>query len=205
MSKGIVQKIFFIFRTLTALSFLLSLLVVSACRNEKKENNPENESDFPVYFHADNDIAMTIRSLVDALRVGEPIDSVDYDFTGILTDGQGAPLYTDLQGSPGVWIVDVLDTNNVSIKNVELGDLLPGHLTNYILESLDLPEECEIAFQADDAVNGDDTEISIFDFGGGYLRFETRHGEAPNGLQGPYITIILSSEPPASVEIQKAV
>lgn len=52
-------------------------------------------------FHADNDIAMTVRSLVDAVRVGETLLPADYDFVGVLTDGQGTPLYTDVDGAPG--------------------------------------------------------------------------------------------------------
>lgn len=59
-------------------------------------------------FHADNDIAMTVRSLADAIRVGEPLDTADYNFEGILTDGTGRPLYTNIQGLPGGWDIDVL-------------------------------------------------------------------------------------------------
>ncbi len=75
----------------------------------KSDVSNTEDSEATEYFHADNDIAMTVRSLADAIKVGEPLDSTEYDFNGVLTDGQGAPLYTDVQGSPGTWIVDVLD------------------------------------------------------------------------------------------------
>lgn len=153
-------------------------------------------------FHADNDIAMTIRSLADALKVGEPLDSTLYDFQGILTDGQGSPLYTDVQGSPGQWEVDVLDERNVIIRNVYLGDLLPADLETYLLHSLHIDKESMIEFTAHHAVDDDETEIAVYDFDGGYLRFEVRAGIAPNGLEGPMLSIVMSADPPVGVEKQ---
>ncbi len=160
------------------------------------------EATIPDEFHADNDIAMTIRSLADALKVGEPLDSTLYDFQGILTDGQGSPLYTDVQGSPGQWEVDVLDDRNVMIRNVYLGDLLPGDLETYLLQSLRIDKERMLDFTAHDAVDDDETEIAVYDFDGGYLRFEVRAGIAPNGLEGPMLSIVMSADPPVGVETQ---
>lgn len=184
-------------RYLLTLMVVLILLTVISCRGggEKRginESVPDKEE-----FHADNDIAMTIRSLADAIRVGEPLDSTEYDFLGVLTDGQGAPLYTDVQGSPGIWVIDVIDNKNVSIRNLYLGDLLPGDLETYIIQSLSLSESSLLEFESPDAAGYDDTSIRVYDFGGGYLRFEIRSGIAPNGLEGPLLTIILSAKAPS--------
>lgn len=148
-------------------------------------------------FHADNDIAMTILSLVDAIKVGEPLDSAQYDFEGVLTDGQGSPLYTDVQGSPGIWQVDVVDNKSAVIRNIFLGDLLPTDLQSYLLSCLGLNDNNKMEFTSVDADNDDETEIMVYDFGGGYLRFEVRAGMAPNGLEGPLLSIIMSADPPA--------
>lgn len=155
------------------------------------------------YFHADNDIVMTIKSLADALRVGEPLDSTQYDFEGVLTDGQGTPLYTDIQGAPGTWQVDILDVNNAIIRNIYLGDLLPDDLQAYILQSLEIPTPIEMDYLGVEAIDDDETDISVFDCHGVYLRFEVRAGVAPNGIEGPQISIIMSSEPPAAAEKRK--
>ena len=186
------------FRTLGVLVTFLSLF---SCSNKgDTENHPQTM--LPEFYHADNDIAMTVRSLVDAIKVGEPIDSVDYDFVGVLTDGQGAPLYTDILGAPGKWVVDVLDTGHVSIKNLEIGDLLPGHLKTYILQTLGMKNSLPIDVVLIEDAEDDETDISVYDIEGGYLRFETRAGEAANGIEGPYVTIILSVAPPPGVETQ---
>lgn len=180
-------------------------LVMFACRQKSEPESvqvcsvPISESDD---FHADNDIAMTIRSLADAIKVGEPLDSALYDFQGILTDGQGSPLYTDVQGAPGQWEVDVLDPKNVMIRNVFLGDLLPSDLQSYLLQTLHIDDSHEMLFQAHDAVDDDETEISVYDLNGGYLRFEVRAGIAPNGLEGPMLCIVMSADPPVGAETQ---
>ena len=91
---------------------------------------------------------------------------------------------------------------NVIIRNLYLGDLLPGDLEAYILQSLRLNESHKMSFTAHDAVNDEETQISVYDFNGGYLRFEIRAAIAPNGLEGPLLTIFMSADPPAGVETQ---
>lgn len=184
---------------LTVVVVLVLLTVVSCSHGTKEKANHDNLPQREE-FHADNDIAMTIRSLADAIRVGEPLDSTQYDFLGVLTDGQGAPIYTDVQGAPGEWVIDVIDKGSVSLKNVYLGDLLPKALETYILESLSLTNALPLEFESHDAETYDDTSIELYDFGGGYLRFETRSGIAPNGVEGPLLTIILSADPPAGTQ-----
>ncbi|MDE6369925.1 MAG: hypothetical protein K2K92_00370, partial [Duncaniella sp.] len=147
-------------------------------------------------FHADNDIAMTIRSLADAIKVGEPLDSSLYDFEGVLTDGQGTPLYTDIQGSPGLWEIDVLDNKNVRIRNIYLGDLLPADLQTYLLQSLSLADSTPFAKIEADSLENEENEKTVYDFGGGYLSFEIKSGMAPNGLEGPMLSIIMSADCP---------
>lgn len=196
-------------RTNSAVFFslmLLLLLAASGCGSKEKGNNvrevPIEDSEF---YHADNDIAMTVRSLMDALKVGEPLDSAFYDYEGILTDGQGSPLYTDVQGAPGIWVVDVLDNKSVMIRNLFLGDLLPLDLQSYILQSLDASGYDKMDFAVHEAVDDEETEIDVYDLDGIYLRFEVRAGIAPNGIEGPLLNIIMSSDPPSGAETQTSV
>lgn len=142
-------------------------------------------------FVADYDIAMTVRSIVDAISVGEPLDAAEYNYEGVLTDGRGTPLYTDIQGSPGEWEIDVTSESSVRIRNVYLGDLMPEYLSDYITESLQLDSANEIDLNEDE--DDDETSLKEYDFGGGNIRFETRTAYAPNGLEGPLVSIILSS------------
>ena len=186
-------------------ALVMTLILAFGCA-PKKENGEKTVREVKrtdqTGYHADNDIAMTMRSIADALKVGEPLDSAEYDFEGILTDGQGSPLYTDVQGSPGLWQIDVLDKKNVMIRNLYLGDLLPLDLQTYILQTLRIPAECKVDFVAHDAVSDDETEIELYDCEGVWLRFEVRSGMAPNGLEGPMLNIIMSADPPAMAEIQ---
>ena len=110
---------------------------VSCGQSQHRDEAGEQEA-IQEEYHADNDIAMTIRSLADALRVGEELDSTEYDYEGVLTDGQGRPLYTDVQGAPGIWQVDVVDSRTAMVRNIYLGDLLPGALEEYLAKSLGL-------------------------------------------------------------------
>ncbi len=151
------------------------------------------------YFHADNDIAMVVRSLADAIKVGEPLDSSLYNFEGVLTDGQGTPLYTDVQGAPGVWQIDVLDNKNVRIRNLYLGDLLPGDLQSYLVQSLRLNDSQPYMLVDKEATDEDDNEIIVYDFGGGYLCFEVKSAIAPNGLEGPLLSIVMTADRPEGV------
>lgn len=145
-------------------------------------------------YHADNDIAMTLRSITDAIRVGEPLDTLDYNFEGVLTDGEGRPLYTDIQGSPGEWIVDVISPTSAVLRNVYLGDLLPDYLETYIAGSLNLSDSNIVETTEFD--DDDDTSLVVYDLDGGFLRIETRSAVAANGLEGPLMSIIATKLPP---------
>lgn len=143
-------------------------------------------------YHADNDIAMVVRSLADAVSVGEPLDSADYDYDGVLTDGQGTPLYTDMQGSPGQWEVNVINPSKAVIRNLYLGDLLPGDLESYITQTLNLGDSDYV--ETDEFDSDDESDLSLYNIPGGELRFEVRAGIAPNGLEGPLMSIVVAAK-----------
>lgn len=170
---------------------IVMVVLLYSCREGHHESQ-ESDSVSVEAFHADNDIVMTVRSLIDAVCVSEPLDSVYYDYEGVLTDGVGRPLYTDLQGTPGVWNVDVISPEEVVIRNVYLGDLFPEDLENYIIDQTAVQPTDQI--ESDEYDDDDEAELSIYDFGNGYLRFETRLGKTTNGLEGPLLTIRIISK-----------
>ncbi len=165
--------------------------MITSCSGGEKHTN-DTDSVAVDSFHADNDIVMTIRSIIDAVRVNEPLDSAYYNYEGVLTDGVGRPLYTDLQGTPGEWDIDVLSPDEVVIRNVYLGDLFPDDLENYIIEQTDVRPTDQIA--SDEYDDDDEADLSVYDFGTGYLRFETRLGKTTNGLEGPLMSIRIVSK-----------
>ncbi|MDE6026813.1 MAG: hypothetical protein K2G23_01920 [Muribaculaceae bacterium] len=180
----------------------LCVLSLSSCRSggETKKEIKESLADSTVTFsqddnyHADNDIAMTLKSIADAINQGEALDSIDYNFEGVLTDGTGRPLYTDIQGAPGVWSIKVESPASVSIKNLYLGDLLPEALESYIAQGFGIDESNVVdtsKFRKDDL-----DDVLIYHFEGGYLIFETRTGTTPTGKEGPLMTIIATSNAP---------
>lgn len=175
---------------------VVALIVAGVCACSRERNVSIAVADDSLAsvddYHADNDIAMTVRSIVDALTVGEPLDTLEYNFEGVLTDGEGHPLYTDIQGSPGLWEVDVINPSSAVIRNVYLGDLLPDDLETYLASSLSLsPANLVESEEYDD---DEDTSLVVYDLQRLELRIETRAAVAPNGLEGPLITIRLSGK-----------
>ncbi|MBD5203951.1 MAG: hypothetical protein HDS82_03635 [Bacteroidales bacterium] len=170
-------------------SVLCIVVFLAGC--EGKGSHAAEGSESADYYHADNDIAMVVRSLADAVSVGEPLDSVDYDYDGILTDGQGTPLYTDVQGAPGQWEVNVVSPHRAVIRNLYLGDLLPGDLEAYITGSLNLTDADLVETHEYDS--DDESDLALYSIPGGELRFETRAGIAPNGLEGPLMSIVIAA------------
>lgn len=129
----------FLFISYGMMSLLLLLLVVGCGGNEKKKVvvvptvKPSAADTTPL---PRVDIAMISRSLVDALRMGEKLDSAAYDFTGILTDGQDRPLYTDIHGNPGKWVVHVESPSSVVLRNLDAGNLLAEDLRVYVAQAV---------------------------------------------------------------------
>lgn len=175
---------------------LFVALVMTNCAHNDRKVSTDTDSAVAAYhsvdeYVAENDIAMTVRSIVDAINVGEPLDTAEYNFSGILTDGEGAPLYTDIQGNPGEWEIDVTSDNSVRIHNLYLGDLLPRDLMEYLATSLSLNERnMHETHEYDD---DEETHLEIYNFGAGCIRFETREAFAPNGLEGPLVSIIITN------------
>ena len=182
----------------TCSKFCISLMTALTLMSSCSSNKNSSDTDSAVFhsatseYHADNDIAMTVASVVDAIKVNQPLDSTEYDFHGVLTDGTGRPLYTDVQGSPGEWEVKVLSHNSAIIRNVYLGDLLPDDLKIYLLESLNIPDKPVL--QADRPEIGELDKIAVYDFGQGEIIFETQTGRTESDETGPLLTILIRKE-----------
>ena len=80
------------------------------------------------------------------------------------------------------------------IRNLYLGDLLPDDLESYLAQSLDLNDSDIIETEEYD--DDESTSLVVYDFDEGYLRIETRAGMAPNGLEGPLMSIIATKKAP---------
>lgn len=181
-------------KILIAIGAVISASFMTAgCGGGGKEGGNSDTSYIDEY-HADYDIAMTLRSITDAIKVGERLDSLEYNYSGILTDGLGHPLYTDIQGNPGEWEIDVLSPTSVMIKNMYLGDLLPDDLKSYLTGTLNLTSDNVVYIDEPDGDSDDET--IIYDFNGGYLQVDTRVAVSPTGMEGPLMKIIASKERP---------
>lgn len=179
-------------------ALVLIPLVLGGCSRTRHPEDGKPSGDSAAIeeeYHADNDIAMTVRSIVDAIRVGEQLDTADYNFKGILTDGTGRPLYSTTQGHPGQWNVDVLSPTMAVIRNEEIGDLLPEDLESYIISSLNLGSENLIDSLEYHGAEG--AETSVYDFGGGYLRLDMRTEATASGLEGPLVRITATRDLPS--------
>lgn len=185
------------------LTLSLSLWSCGKGRNSGNNASSDSPADTALYssednvYHADNDIAMTLKSIADAIHQGEQLDSISYNYEGILTDGTGRPIYTDIQGAPGLWSINVDSPESVSIRNLYLGDLLPEALENYITQSLGLDETNIV--DASGFKKPDSENVLAYNFDGGYLVFETRTALTPAGQEGPLMTITATSNVPESL------
>ena len=163
------------------------LIVLISCGNRTAGVGLEVAQPDEGPFHADNDIAMTVCSIVDAVRVGEPLDSADYGFEGILTDGQGTPLYTDLEGNPGEWTVKVIAADEARISNLRLGDLMTEDLRNYIVGALNLNDADLVTAYVNPA---DEQEfIWLYDIGDVQVAFSETEVQTPSQLEGIMMSI----------------
>ncbi|MDE6296587.1 MAG: hypothetical protein K2L89_01965 [Muribaculaceae bacterium] len=181
--------------------FLTFIILLSSCGKGSSSDNGKDSLQDSVAkvnaaetFHADNDIAMTLKSVIDALNQGEELDSIDYNYEGILTDGTGHPLYTDIQGTPGVWAISVENPETLVIKNIYLGDLLPDALKSYILQSLGL--ETDNIMEQSKFKNVDSSDSNVYHINGAYLIFKTDTAMTPAGQEGPLMSIVATSIEP---------
>lgn len=183
----------FLFLAVPVLGFLAVSTLSCGRKAENNENSTQTEEvKVDEHYHADNDIAMTLRSIVDAINVGEPLNSEDYDFKGILTDGSGRILYTDVNGTPGEWEVKVLSPTTAVIRNLHIGDLLPDDLEHYLTYSLGLtPQHITEDVEYDE---NETASLTVYDFGTGTLRLEVHGGISSGGLEGSLLSIYVSSK-----------
>lgn len=165
----------------------LMLILLVSCMNRTSVNSPEGQVGEDAQFHADNDIAMMVCSLVDAVRVGERLDSADYFFEGVLTDGQGTPLYTDIDGNPGEWRARVVSGDEARISNLFIGDLMTADLRNYILNALGL-NDADLA-TAYVNPNNESELIWLYDLGDADVSFSEIETKTPSDLEGIIMTI----------------
>ncbi len=163
------------------------LIVLISCGSKTSGISLESAMPEDNQFHADNDIAMTVCSIVDAVRVGERLDTADYNFDGILTDGQGTPLYTDLQGNPGEWKVRVVSDDEASISNVHLGDLMTEDLRNYIIVTLNLNSAVLVTAYTKPA--NEEELIWLYDIGDVNVAFSETLVKTPTDLEGIIMAI----------------
>lgn len=187
-------------KSIPAASLIMATVITAGCSgNEKKSQDCDTAASVRDTIekpaepqHADNDIAMTIRSIVDVINLGESLDSAFYSYKGILTDGSGKPLYTDTEGAPGTWLIEVPSPKMATIRNTNPGDLLPEQLTAYIAESLELKDKDLITSRVyKDMGKEAPTNVRIYDFGKGTIHFETRTELTTNGTESPVLSITI--------------
>lgn len=167
----------------------VGFLLQGCFSGSEKSKDSDSVETATVEDHADNDIAMSVRSIIDAINVGQPLDSTDYNFSGILTDGTGRPLYTDVQGAPGMWEIKVLTQNSAVIRNLYLGDLLPNELVEYILTTIGIDEAPMV--EATDEKGKREDNLTIYKTGQCDVIIETQEAKTPKGDTGPLLKIIL--------------
>lgn len=186
---------------LLILSLSLLLLISSCGKGTSSQNEKDSATDTALsspptdIFHADNDIAMTLKSVLDALNQGEQLDSIDYSYEGILTDGTGHILYTDIEGAPGIWNIEVQSPESLVIKNLYLGDLLPDALQNYIVQSLGLDGDSLIEESTPTTIDSENRVAYKVDRA--YLIFQTQTALTPAGQEGPLMSISVTSADPS--------
>lgn len=155
-----------------------------SCSGENK--NTEGDSTGESVFHADDDIAMVMQSIADAIKVGEPLTPQDYNFTGVLTDGTGRPLYTDMDGMPGEWTIEVSDSTTATVRNIKIGDLAAQDLEYYISSALQIDPETVY-----EGRNFNGRRQIIYSIPGGYLAMTSKTDTLSNGLTGDKISIVI--------------
>lgn len=181
------------------LAFIALAFVLAACSREVACGGDDSASSDSVSlsggeqaFVPDNDIGMTVRSMAETINMGEPLDSAAYDFEGVLTDGIGAPLFTDMSGMPGQWEVDVLDSLSVRIRNLNAGDLQPLQLVEYLAANL---EEGDAPLVLEAEGDRGDVHYVRYRYGRTSMHVETRpEPVAATGMVSPRMEIVLAAD-----------
>lgn len=177
------DKPLFIF---TLLIYSLLSTFLGSCGHTGQNSAADTQTAQTETFHADNDVAMVIRSVADAIRVGENLYADNYNYTGVLTDGTGRPLYSDLNGLPGIWRVEVADSTHVTVSNTSVGDLAASDLATYVSDALGPgtnPPERRLD------VSGHTVDLYHYDWGD--MAYEVRNDTTTGGIVGNMVTITL--------------
>lgn len=178
-------------RTLTLLFFCVLMGAVTSCgAGDKGKEEKGDDATVSDEFHADNDIAMIVRSVADAISYREPLDPLNYNIDGVLTDGQGRPIYTNLHGVPGKWDIDAVTDSSLTIRNVELGDLVPDDLEQYIVSSFAEGTTQLVDSLTESVAEGHATHV--YDCMGGRLRFEVHQVKTPSDATAAMMIISIS-------------
>lgn len=143
-------------------------------------------------YHADNDIAMMVRSLADAISVDEELNAADYEYRGVLTDGRGRPLYTSPTGAPGVWTVRVANGKAAEITPDMPGNIMQADLKAYIATALGLSDEKIV--RKPELHNRNFDEYTVYKIDGGHLCFESATHSDSRGGEMVNIRILLIKE-----------
>lgn len=180
--------------TLCAFACIGLVMTVIGCKNPPSDQTaPAHQASTDTVAEQQQvmtaDIAMTARSLADALSVGEQLDSAVYDFEGILTDGQGRPLYTNMRGTPGMWVVEVTSPEGAAIRNTDLGDLLVEDLRVYLAGSLNM-DDADIV-EAGPMETDEETHQVVYHKGELEMVMETRTETTSNGSEAPWFSLHL--------------
>lgn len=189
-----------------SLATALLVAMLTGCSGSEKKTEAIDTADSvktpakPEVFHVDTDIAMRVRSIVDAIKQGEALDTAIYNFNGILTDGAGAPIYTDAQGDPGKWKIRVTD-EAAELQNLYLGDFVPDYVRAYIAEELDLTDDDVIKKGTVAGVGKED--VVNYSFDGGEIHFEVTKAKTADGKEGPLLTIYIMDEEKATLRSKK--
>ena len=176
------DKPLFIF---TLLIYSLLPTFLASCGHTGQNSATDTQTAQTETFHADTDVAMVIRSVADAIRVGENLYADNYNYTGVLTDGTGRPLYSDLNGLPGIWRVEVADSTHVTVSNTSVGDLAASDLATYVSDALGSgtnPPERRLD------VSGHTVDLYHYDWGD--MAYEVRN-DTTGGIVGNMVTITL--------------
>ena len=183
---------------------LLSLgimLTLSSCRYAGSSDSDSTEgvgtdsvisTAEPEPFIANNDIGMTVKSVANTINIGERLDSTDFNFEGVLTDGIGMPLFTDLQGMPGQWEIEVVDSTELRIRNTNAGNLRPHELLEYLSTTLG---DGGTEMQPVEEMDRGDTHIQIYRYGRTELSVQTRPQQiGETGEVAPIMEITLRAD-----------
>lgn len=180
-------------------------ILLTACSETNNQTHPDSDTAAAIpqeeVFHANNDIAMTVSSIMDAISQNEPLDTAAYNFEGVLTDGSGAALYINDLGMPGTWRVKV-DEDKAQIENLDLGSFSPDNVRQYVCAEVGLTEE-DIVRKGEIKGQGR-LDMTNYVFKGGEIHFESSKAKTADGKEGPILAILILKTPDEAPDAARA-